>query len=209
METIKAAYGTSYRMMMEEIDTTFKNYETLFPTLKGKKLEIAGFVWFQRWNDMYNGAEKEYVSNMKHIIKDVRKDLKSPKMPFVIGVMGQNGSKPAKGAMVVVKEAQASMESVAEFKGNVKAVQTDVIIDKAAGLTTIDNQSPRSFWLAGKDKKWLPATAKIKGNTIVLINDQISQPLFVRYAFVGVANTNLVNAAKLPALPFRTDSFKP
>ena len=132
IEDIKSAYGSSYRNMLQEVRDTFENYETLFPALKGKKLELAGFVWFQGWNDQYGGAEKEYESNMKHFINDVRKDLESPKLPFVIGVMGQNGSKPAKGAMQVIQNAQLAMAEVPEFKGNVKAVRTDVLIDKAA-----------------------------------------------------------------------------
>ena len=132
MDEIKAGYGVSYRAMMKEVNETMANYETLFPSLKGKKLEMAGFVWFQGWNDQYNGAEKEYASNMKHFINDVRKDLKSPKLPFVIGMMGQNGKKEAKGAMKVIQEAQKSMEDVPEFKGNVKAVRTDVLEDEAA-----------------------------------------------------------------------------
>ena len=70
-----------------------------------KKLELAGFVWFQGWNDQY-GAQDEYASNMKHFIDDVRKDLHAPKLPFVIGVMGQNGSKPATGAMLTIQKAQ-------------------------------------------------------------------------------------------------------
>ena len=107
------------------------NYATLFPALKGKKLELAGFVWFQGWNDQY-GAQDEYESNMKHFINDVRKDLKSPKLPFVIGVMGQNGSKPATGAMLTIQKAQLAMNDVPEFKGNVKAIRTDVLVDKAA-----------------------------------------------------------------------------
>jgi len=132
MDDIKAVYGSSYRNMMKEVQETFDNYETLFPALKGKKLEVAGFVWFQGWNDMYGGAENEYASNMEHFINDVRKDLGAPKLPFVIGVMGQNGSKPAKGAMLAVQQAQIAMESVPAFKGNVKAVRTDVLVDKAA-----------------------------------------------------------------------------
>jgi alpha-galactosidase len=132
MEDITSVYGSSYRNMMAEVDDTFKNYETLFPQLKGKKLEIAGFVWFQGWNDMYNGAELEYASNMEHLINDVRKDLKAPKMPFVIGVMGQNGSKEAKGAMLAVQNAQLAMENIESFKGNVKAIRTDELVDKAA-----------------------------------------------------------------------------
>ena len=132
MEDIKSGYGVSYRAMLKEVNETMANSGELFPSLKGKKLEIAGFVWFQGWNDQYNGAEKEYESNMKHFINDVRKDLNSPKMPFVIGVMGQNGSKEAKGPMLTIQQAQLAMEKVPEFAGNVKAVRTDVLIDKAA-----------------------------------------------------------------------------
>ena len=132
MKSIKAVYGSSYRMMMDEVTETFANYETLFPSLKGRKLEIAGFVWFQGWNDQYNGAEKAYAANMEHFIKDVRKDLKAPNMPFVIGVMGQNGSKPAKGAMKVIQDAQLKMSTLPGFQGNVAAVRTDELIDKAA-----------------------------------------------------------------------------
>ena len=132
MEDITEVYGSSYRNMLAEVKETFDSYEEMFPALEGKKLEVAGFVWFQGWNDMYNGAELEYATNMKHFINDVREDLDAPNMPFVIGVMGQNASKPAQGAMAVVQEAQVSMETLAEFEGNVKAVRTDVLVDKAA-----------------------------------------------------------------------------
>ncbi|HUT10628.1 MAG TPA: sialate O-acetylesterase [Thermoguttaceae bacterium] len=131
MDDVKAAYGSSYRNMMSEVKETFDNYETMFPALKGKKLEVAGFVWFHGWNDMY-GAQDEYASNMEHFINDVRKDLNAPKLPFVIGVMGQNGSKPAQGAMLTIQEAQIAVESVPAFEGNVKAVRTDVLVDQAA-----------------------------------------------------------------------------
>ena len=133
MEQIKEPYGISYRNMMKELEETKANYETMFPALKGKKLEVAGFVWFQGFNDMFGDhAPEQYASNMKHFIKDVRKDLKKPNLPFVIAAMGNNGSKPAKGGMLAVSGAQLSMSEVPEFKGNVKAFRTDVLVDKAA-----------------------------------------------------------------------------
>jgi len=131
MDDIKKGYGTSYRAMMAEVKETFDKYETLFPALKGKKLDVAGFVWFQGWNDMY-GGENEYASNMKHFIQDVRKDLGVPNLPFVIAALGQNGSKPATGAMLTVREAQMAMNDVPEFKGNVKAFRADLLVDKEA-----------------------------------------------------------------------------
>jgi alpha-galactosidase len=107
------------------------HYETLFPALKGKKLQVAGFVWFQGWNDQYGGQD-EYASNLKHFITDVRQDLRAPTLPFVIAAMGQNGSKPATGAMLTIQKAQLSMNDVPEFRGNVKAIRTDVLVEKAA-----------------------------------------------------------------------------
>ena len=131
MDDIRKPYGLSYRNMMAEVKDVLDHSETMFPALKGKKLELAGFVWFQGWNDQY-GAEHEYESNMKHFIKDVRKDLNVPNLPFVIALMGQNGSKPATGAMLIIQNAQLAMNEVPEFKGNVKAFRTDVLVDKAA-----------------------------------------------------------------------------
>jgi len=131
MDDIRKPYGLSYRNMMAEVKDVLDHSETMFPALKGKKLELSGFVWFQGWNDQY-GAEHEYESNMKHFIKDVRKDLNVPNLPFVIALMGQNGSKPATGPMLIIQNAQLAMNDVPDFKGNVKAFRTDVLVDKAA-----------------------------------------------------------------------------
>jgi alpha-galactosidase len=132
MDDIKKPYGLSYRNMLTEVAGVMKDAGTLFPALKGKELQLAGFVWFQGWNDQYNGYEKEYEANMAHFIRDVRKDLNAPKLPVVIAVMGQNMSKPATGPMAVIQKAQLAMNDVPDFKGTVKAVRTDVLVDKAA-----------------------------------------------------------------------------
>lgn len=132
MEDIRQPYGESYRNMMAEVETTLADLDSLFPTLRGKQPEFAGFVWFQGWNDQYQDAESEYASNMEHFIKDVRRDLNAPGLPFVIGVMGQNMSVPAKGPMLVIQEAQLAMERLPAFQDNVRSVRTDVLVDKAA-----------------------------------------------------------------------------
>jgi len=80
----------------------------------------------------------------------------------------------------------------------------------AKGLSTSDGKPPRSFWIAGDDKKWVSATATIQNSqTIELKSSSCPQPKYVRYAFAAFPDVNLINAAKLPAMPFRTDSFKP
>jgi hypothetical protein len=95
--------------------------------------EVAGFVWFQGFNDLVSdwtypngekpGAYDLYSKLLADFIRDVRKDLNAPKMRFVIGVMGLNGSHPPKNEAVFHK-AQAAPASLPEFKGNVAAVET-------------------------------------------------------------------------------------
>lgn len=131
LDDIKRQYGSSYREMLAEVKQTLDQYETLFPPLKGKQLELAGFVWFQGWNDQYGGQD-EYELNLKHFIGDVRRDLGAPRLPIVIGAMGQNGSRPAQRAMLTIQTAQLAINDVPEFQGNIKTIRTDVLVDKAA-----------------------------------------------------------------------------
>ena len=76
----------------------------------------------------------------------------------------------------------------------------------AEGLKTSDGKSPSGFWIADETMQWKPAKAKIKGQTVVLNSDNIKKPLYIRYAFAGKPDVNLVNNAGLPAYPFRTDT---
>jgi alpha-galactosidase len=150
LDDIRKPYGSSYRAMLAEVREVLTN-AALFPALQGRPRELAGFVWFQGWNDQY-GAEREYESNLRHFIRDVRKDLNAPRLPFVIGVMGQNGSRPAKGAMLTIQQAQLAMNAVPEFAGTVKAIRTDVLVDKAAEeLYPSWEKNPEQWKLVGGD----------------------------------------------------------
>lgn len=74
------------------------------------------------------------------------------------------------------------------------------------GLITNDGEAPGEFAIAGADKKFVWAKAKIEGNQVIVWNDAIAQPLYVRYAWAdNPANPNLYNKEGLPASPFRTD----
>ena len=125
-------FGESYRNMMKEFNTVAEDYKKLFPDLRGADFELAGFVWFQGFNDQFGDSPGQYEDNMKHFINDIRRDLEKPELPFVIACLGTNGSKPPGGNSKVVQDAQLAMNKVAEFKGNVKAFRTDELIDKEA-----------------------------------------------------------------------------
>jgi alpha-galactosidase len=132
LDDVKAAFGASYRAMLEEVASTLANLKTLFPTYAGQGCELAGFVWFQGWNDMIDdAATAEYAANMAHFIRDVRKDLKVPNLPFVIGQMGVGGE-GADAKVRKFKDAQAAAAALPEFKGNVALVKTDAFWDLEA-----------------------------------------------------------------------------
>ena len=79
----------------------------------------------------------------------------------------------------------------------------------AKELKTVDGKDPRAFWLSDDSKKWVLGQAKINGTTIVVSSSQMANPKYIRYAFTGKPDVNLVNEENLPAYPFRTDTFKP
>jgi len=131
-DAVIKAYGGSYRDIVSEVTNVFDNCDDLFPELKGRKLEVAGFVWFQGFSDQPAKRAAEYKKNLVYLIRDLRKDLNAPKMAFVIPMIGFNGSKEPEGGCLAVQNAQWAMNEMPEFKGNVKSFRTDVFVDKPA-----------------------------------------------------------------------------
>jgi hypothetical protein len=121
-----AASGVFYRMMIDHVKKVLTDPKRVCPEYNEKDgYEIAGFVWLQGFNDLVDGTTypnenyDEYSRLLAHFIRDVRKDLSAPKMPFVIGVLGVDGEKN-----VNFRKAMAAPASMPEFKGNVVAVDT-------------------------------------------------------------------------------------
>lgn len=61
------------------------------------------------------------------------------------------------------------------------------------------------FEIAGADKKWHPAEAKIEGATVVLASPEVKQPASARYNWDHMPTGNLTNNSSLPASPFSTE----
>lgn len=66
----------------------------------------------------------------------------------------------------------------------------------------------KGFVLAGKNKKFYPAIARIKGDKIELECDEVKRPVAVRYAWAFYPDCNLYNEDDFPAVPFRSDNFR-
>ncbi len=98
--------GPFYKRMIEDIHKALDNMPKNFPDLSGRAYEIAGFVWMQGWNDMCTPeAIPEYDRNLVNLAKDIRAEFNSPRLPIVIGELG-NGGPEAKGNMAAFRKAQ-------------------------------------------------------------------------------------------------------
>ena len=76
----------------------------------------------------------------------------------------------------------------------------------AKGLATVDGAPPRGFFIAGRDRVYVPARVRIEGETVVLSSEKVPSPVAVRYAFQNApSGLNLTNDSGLPAFPFRVD----
>jgi hypothetical protein len=138
------ASGHYYRLMLQHVNKVLKDIKRVCPAYDPETgHELAGFVWFQGWNDMVGrdvypnrdkvGGYDLYTRLMTQFIRDVRKDLSAPHLPFVIGVMGAGGPVanygPAQQRYSAIhqnfRDAMAAPALLPEFKGSVSAVLTE------------------------------------------------------------------------------------
>lgn len=146
----KEETGRYYRLMMEHVQAVLADPGKVHPGYDPKDgVELCGFVWFQGWNDMVAGSVypergkpggyDAYSEVLAHFIRDVRKDLKAPELPFVIGVMGAGGPTADYTSQRYVaihqsfRDAMAAPAAMPEFRGNVAAVLTEKYWDPELG----------------------------------------------------------------------------
>ena len=133
--------GHYYREMIRFVRATLKDAESIRQVVPDYDAEqgheLAGFAWFQGWNDMCNRHHiEQYSENMIHFISDVRMEFDAPTLPFIVGILGVYGTDPDsrkfdKGLPVTVfRKAQfAAVEQydrkvAARYRGNVIAVDS-------------------------------------------------------------------------------------
>jgi alpha-galactosidase len=117
--------GAYYQELVKQIPQVLREAKTLFPQYADDKFELAGFGWHQGWNDRVNQAfNDEYEQNMANFIRDIRKDLKADKLPFVIAETGMSGREEMHPRALSLMKAQAAVAQQKEFQGNVAFVGT-------------------------------------------------------------------------------------
>lgn len=117
--------GPFYRELVRQAREALANVGDSFSEWKGRPVELSGFGWHQGWNDRINGDfVKEYEQNMVNFIRDFRKDLNAPDLPFVIAETGMGGIEERDERALGLMRAQAAVAEHAEFRSNVAFVGT-------------------------------------------------------------------------------------
>jgi hypothetical protein len=161
-----AATGLYYRLMIEHVRKVLADPKQVCPAYDpASGFELAGFVWLQGWNDLVDsgtypqrdkpGGYDAYAKVLAQFIRDVRSDLKAPKMPFVIGVLGVGGEK-ANVQTIEFRKAMSAPAELPEFKGNVFAVQTAPFWSEELAAIADKHEKVRQmgFYLNSKHKDY-------------------------------------------------------
>jgi alpha-galactosidase len=137
-EKAKENAGKFYGHMMDHVKEVLADPKKVYSDYDPNDgYELSGFVWLQGFNDLVGSYPpvdpskgrkgikdySEYSRLLSCFIRDVRKDLSAPKLPFVIGVLGVGGETKGDGTEAF-RKAMASPAETEEFKGNVANVYT-------------------------------------------------------------------------------------
>lgn len=122
---IRQNAGLNYRMMHEAIGKVLADPGSYHPGYDATAgYEIAGFVWFQGFNDQFSPEFRDhYRDNLIALIKDIRNQYQDPGMPFVIGVLG-TGMTAEKVAENPVSAAQREAARIMGAGSGVAAVES-------------------------------------------------------------------------------------
>jgi hypothetical protein len=117
--------GSYYKDLLKLTREVMSDAAKLFPQVASHKLELSGLGWHQGWNDRVNqDFNDHYEENMANFIRDIRKDLKAPNLPFVIAETGMSGHEEKHPRALSLMKAQANVAKLDEFRDNVAFVGT-------------------------------------------------------------------------------------
>jgi len=158
--------GKYYRMMIADVMESLDNIDQIVPGYEGQGYEIAGFAWFQGWNDFCAGHDviAQYPKHLAAMFRDVRKDLGAPDMPIVIGELGIGGNEIVERARKYPDDFEAN--GIVKFRAAQKAVGGDEILKNVtfvptAGFWDVRLQELRKIsdaWWDEKQEKGIEST---------------------------------------------------
>ncbi|MBS0207872.1 MAG: sialate O-acetylesterase [Planctomycetes bacterium] len=199
-----AAYGDQLRMMIAEWRGRFDHD---FP-----------FAWVQLPDFRQPQTEADAPGTWPIVREQMLKTLSVPNtgMAVALGLGEPNDIHPRNkqgvgkrlAAWALVDVYHRSGESSGPLYAGSKIVgeTVEITLTHADGLRARDG-TVKGFVIAGADKKFVWADARIEGNKVLASSPQVKSPVAVRYAWADNPVWSLENTAGIPASPFRTDEW--
>jgi alpha-galactosidase len=165
--------GPKYQELVKQVHAVLADLKTYHPAYDPKAgYEMAGFYWFQGFNDKFGDKPTRYKEHMANFIRDIRAEFKTPGMPFVIGVIGTGaaakktdystlshaaavelGKKETADQPVAVAQREAA--ALPEFAGTVVAVESYPYYDYAVlPLYEVWKDRPSEWQNAGSGRPY-------------------------------------------------------
>ena len=143
--------GQEYLEMIAGVKQTLKDFDRYCPDFAGRTPELAGFAWFQGIADAQSDAfAAAYETNLTGFIRDVRRELGQPELPFVIAALGQYGAAMAPN----IRKVHEAQMAIAKTIPNVSSIDTIPFFfpkEKSPGGREWDYQNnAASFLLIGE-----------------------------------------------------------
>lgn len=141
--------GAYYRLMVSEITDTLERIDEIVPGYTGQGYELAGFAWFQGWNDYCQWRERiddravgagiieAYPATLAAMCADLRRELNAPDLPIVVGEMGVGGDEMEVRA---ANEGDREARAIMAFRRAQAAAVEDHGLDRARFVPTA------SYW---------------------------------------------------------------
>ena len=168
---VEPVVGLEYRKLVRYVEKPLSTLGERFPDYdKSLGYEIAGLVWFQGFNDLFDvTGRQQYGQNLVHLIHDLRRDLDAPEMKVVVGVMGVNGPHNEENPKQRdVRNGQRSINQVHELRGNARAIETagfchpEIVAIKTAGWLN-QKRDLKIMPLTEQEQKMLARATSDKG----------------------------------------------
>lgn len=199
-----------------------EQYQTLFPALikeyrddfKNPKLPFL-FVQLANYDHPSYGSRPIWAELREAQLMTWQK-VKNTAMVVTMDVGEKNTIHPTNKKPVGERLAACAFNKVYGMKNPYSGpVYKSVKFDKDKAVVSFDFiysglnavGELKGFTICGKDKKFVPAKAKIENDKVIVSAEQVKEPIAVRYSWINWSDGNLRNRDGFPASPFRTDTF--
>ncbi|MFT4549865.1 MAG: sialate O-acetylesterase [Verrucomicrobiales bacterium] len=208
-------YHKTFRKVIQSFRRAFDD-----PQLPFGIIQIAG--WSTRRSMTYD------MNHHTNVIREIQFDIwqDTPHTGLIVsfdantsgsihpGRKAPIGERSARWALAEVFQQKSHNNRPIEWRGPVyekmEVVDGQCVVtfkNETAGGLRLNKGVDVGFYIAGEDKTFKIAKAKVAGDTLIIWNDAIKKPVAVRYASSNLPIGGLMNGRQLPAYPFRSDDW--